>query len=185
MRSGFECVRRFVAGVPDLNRNALVNFAFAAGNVAGGNKSGGGPAFIGLPLDPVPAGLAIEPDAVQLVEAYGAAAGEVADADQFAAGGAQHGILVGAFHLRNNHGRQDPQKNDHHHQLDQREAELPGAAGSNPFHRYQFPMSAPSPSPPSALSAPRDQTSKLDRWWRPGARYSYGVPHGSTRSCLM
>ena len=69
------------------------------------------------------AGLEIEADAMKLVQGDGASGSQMKDADQGSAGGAQERIFVGTFHLGDDHGRHDPNQNQHHHQLGQSKTE--------------------------------------------------------------
>jgi hypothetical protein len=122
----------------------------------GGAIGGGGAAF-----DEEFAFIRIEAEAVRLVECDGAAIGEVEGFHEASGLGVEDFGFVGAVHGGDECGGEDADKDDDHHEFQQREAVGRGWVVEGVVVHYQFPISAPSPSPPSRRSAPRDQRSKL------------------------
>src|SRR5437773_3410755 len=145
---------------PELNLTAAVQRSLASRNIPSQNESAAVPCRLRCPFDKVMAGDSVEANAMELVEADCTAVGEMEDIDQPPAGCPQERVFVGAFHLGHDHRGHDPDQDDHYHQLDQRKTGPSRIAPNTQPHNYQFPMSAPSPSPPSAPSAPLDQMSK-------------------------
>src|SRR5690606_34764528 len=89
--------------------------------------------------------------------------------------GGAHGTAPVGEREHDGGGKQCDEEQDDHG-FDQGEA---GGAAGRAGNHSQLPMSAASPSPPSAPSAASENTSNGSPS-RPGRRYWYGLPHGSS-----